>query len=723
MRHAPASKLDGRRFVCRAGSRIFLRANSRFCSRSLKATRNEEIAQHLQGACPTLRTHGHEVIPAVLLVLLALGPTPTPSPTPSPAPLPVIGTVKVATGSREAMHRLPIPASLMDARAIANQPAITGDAVLSGLAGFDRDRSNSMFTNYGQLRVSFAGAGNDRGLVLVDGIPAQDGFGGQVDWAAYPAPDLVRAELLRGPGSALYGGGAIGGVLSLQTFGPTAATREPQGTISFAGGTHGFAQDFANAQTALSSKLSASVSALSQQLQYDDLPPAYQSAHDRLAQAQDSMASLRLRYAPSSQLVLDYGYRGAWDYQQEGRSNYDFWRRLVQNAVGIAHASTHATLRGTFYERDGFVTNRADKFPSAPGTLLYTQYVPTHESGVLADWIVEGGSSTFNVHADAKFVGGLSDQYNGIGAFTTAGSGTQDLAGLAIQETLRWSRGELVGGVRGDTIDLVRAQTQKGSAVTGIAPRTDRALSPRLAARYDLTRNVALRASAGGGFRAPYLNELVRGYQIGSIAYLPNASLVRERSSSFTGGFDWTFARSELSVDYVHTAVSDAIDFCTVSATVQQRCNFSHTATDATTLVYVQNVGTCSRLSVSGNEQDARITQGTPAEIGKQLPYVPKGSASASFDTSIGTVQAGADVSYLGTTYADDLNLQPLGSAVTAGLHAAVPLAGGASAVLDVENLTGAHYLSSIDRYGPPQVVSLSLRAPLGRASQPSCSR
>ncbi|HEY5341854.1 MAG TPA: TonB-dependent receptor [Candidatus Aquilonibacter sp.] len=662
------------------------------------------------------------MIAVIAAALLALAPTPTPSPSPTPSPPPIIGSVKVATGSAEAMHKLPIPASLMDARAIANNSALTGDEVLRGLPGFDRDRSNSMFTNYGQLRVSFAGAGNDRGLVLADGIPAQDGFGGQVDWAEYPAADLVRAELLRGPGSALYGGGAIGGVLALQTFGPTAATTGPaQGLLSLGGGTHAFSQNYAQIQTALSSKFSASVSALAQQLQYDDLARGYQTKHDREAQAQDSMTSLRLRYAPSDQIVLDYGYRGAWDYQQEGRPNYDFWRRLIQNALGIAHATPHATLRGTFYQRNAFVTNRADKYPSAPGTLLYTQYVPTHESGVLADWIVEGDRSTFEVHGDAKFVSGVSDQYNGVGAFTTAGSGTQDLAGLAVQETLHWSRFELVGGLRGDTIDLQRAQTQKGVALTTIAPRVDRAVSPRLAARYDLTKHLAFRASAGGGFRAPYLNELVRGYQIGAVAYLPNSALVPERSSSLTSGLDWTFGRSELSADFTHTYVNDAIDFCTVSPTVQKRCNFTHTRTDGTTVVYVRNLSACSRLTVTGTQQYARITDGTPREIGKQLPYVPKGSADVAYDTRIGTVDTGVDVAYLGMTYADDLNTEPLGTAVTAGVHAIVPLRGGASAVLNVSNLTDAHYLSSIDRYGPPQVISVNLQAPLGNARASAC--
>ena len=658
---------------------------------------------------------------AAFAALLAIA---TPTPTPTPSPLPVIGTVRVVTGSQESMHNLPVPASVLDQQAIVSLPAVTGDQVLRYLPGFDRNRSNSMFTNYGQLRVSFAGLGNDRGLVLADGIPAQDGFGGQVDWAQFPAADLVRAELLRGPGSALYGGGAVGGVLALQTYGPTTELAGPaQGTVSFSGGTHAFAQTYAQSTAPLGGKLSASFSALAQRLQYDDLAPGYQTAHDNEAQSQSNMANIRLRYTPDTNTVLEYGYLGAWDYQQEGRPNYDFWRNVVQNALRIAHATKQSTLTAGYYERNAFVTNRADVYPSAPGTLLYTQYVPTHESGVLVSWIVGDERSTFAVLGNAKFVGGVSDQYNGAGVFTVSGSGTQDSSGLALQETLNGARYQVVGGLREDAINLVNAATQKGAVATTIAPRIDRALSPRVAVRYDLSKALAFRASGGGDFRAPYLNELVRGYQIGAVQYLPNSALVPERSSSLVAGFDWLHASSELSADFTHAFVNDAIDFRTISPTVQMRSNFSHTQTDGTTVVYARRLGSCSRLTLWGNQQYARITAGTAGEDGKQLPYVPKASASAEYDTPVGVVQTGVSINYSGMTWADDLNRQPLGSAVTAGLHAIVPLRDGVKVVFNADNVTDARYLSSIDRYAPPQVISLALAAPVGSPQALACSK
>ena len=168
--------------------------------------------------------------------------------------------------------------------------------MLRALPGFDRTRSNSGFTNYGQLRVSFSGAGNDRGLVLVDNVFAQDGFGGQIDWAAYPANDLTRAELLRGPGSALYGSGAIGGVLSLQTFAPTTQTQGPaSGRVEIVPGTHEYLNQYMQTTTALSSHFSTSLSESSQQLSYNALAPGYQTPIDGTAYARSKMMSIRFR--------------------------------------------------------------------------------------------------------------------------------------------------------------------------------------------------------------------------------------------------------------------------------------------------------------------------------------------------------------------------------------------------------------------------------------------
>ena len=57
-----------------------------------------------------------------------------------------------------------------------------------------------------------------------------------------------------------------------------------------------------------------------------------------------------------------------------------------------------------------------------------------HESGAAIDWIVENEASQFEVLANAKFVGGVSDQYNAKDILTAGGSGVQDTAGAGVQQ-------------------------------------------------------------------------------------------------------------------------------------------------------------------------------------------------------------------------------------------------------------------------------------------------
>jgi outer membrane receptor protein involved in Fe transport len=617
------------------------------------------------------------------------------------------------------LHALPVAASLFDRTTIASASAYTADGLLRMLPGFDRTRSNSLFTNYGQLRVSFAGAGNDRGLVLADDVPAQDGFGGQVDWAEYPASDIQRAEILLGAGSALYGAGAVGGVLDLQTFAPPATTAPPAGTLWLGAGTHGYSEQWVDTAATIAPRLSASVALQQQRLQYFALPPAYASAIDRISQADASMAALRLRYAAGDRDTIEIGQRAAWDDQFEGRTNYTFSRRLSQTDARFTHSTSQSVLQAVLYSRTAFLVNVADQYPTKPGVLRYVQDVPTNESGASLRWIAGAGPSTFELRADARHIGGDSTQYGAKSVLQNAGSGLQNLGGFAAQETWRSGRFGLVAGARFDTVRSYGEQrvtvTNGIAKATTLPSRSDQAISPRLAARYDLSPHLALRASSGSGLRAPFLNELVRGFFIGNVAFLPNSSLVPERSRTTSAGLDFADTRSHLSLDAFDTSVHDAIMFRTIDPTHQIRSNVARTQTDAYVLNYTHALGTCSQLSATVTTQNARVAEGPSAIVGKRLQYVPQQSASLDYAARVGNIGAGVSVSYVGQTFADDLNTEPLGTAVLVGARVRIPISPGASLDVRSDNLTSARYLSSIDRYGPPALIAIGVSAPIGR--------
>ena len=637
------------------------------------------------------------------LVAAAVAASPSPSPSPTPSAPPQIGSVTVVSGGAQSLHRTPQAASVLDARSLRTSTAASLDAVLRTLPGFDRDRSNAPFTNYGQLRLSFAGAGSDRGALFVDGVPAQDGFGGQVDWNAFPTASIARAELLRGPGSALYGSGAIGGVLALTTLAPANVA---SGRLeASAGGADRGAASFA--ATGPAGALQTSVFAATRRLAYGVIPPGQTSRVDRTAVSTADTAHVRLR-STTAHTTVDLDALASDDAQQDGRPNDGFSRSLRQAALTWARAGD-ATLAVTAFARATTLVNLADK-PGTPGALLYTQHVPTSDVGGRARWDRALRDGTLALVAERRIVTGNSDQIAFDGTVQSDVAGTQRLDGVALQRTWDARRFGAIAGVRYDAIET-----------HALGDRHAAAISPRLALRYDASSAVALRAAFGTGLRAAYLNELVRSFRIGTVLQQSNSSLVPERSRSTQLGFDVATQAARFAFDYTGTRVSNAIGFRTLSATVQQRANFGRTATDAYTAEYDRGTA-CGRVRGFATAQHDRVVVGSAAQIGKRLAYVPDSAASLSFERTVHALTGAVELSYSGPTFSDDLERQSLGSAVLVGGRLTLRAPDGTALSLAVDNLADKVYLTSVDRIGPPASVTLRLSVPVGAGARASAS-
>ena len=99
--------------------------------------------------------------------------------------------------------------------------ALTTDDKLRQVPGFSLlRRSGSQTANPTSQGVSLRGlgaSGASRALVLVDGIPINDPFGGWIYWARVPQASLEQVQLVPGGVSALYGNDALGGVINMET--------------------------------------------------------------------------------------------------------------------------------------------------------------------------------------------------------------------------------------------------------------------------------------------------------------------------------------------------------------------------------------------------------------------------------------------------------------------------------------------------------------------------
>ena len=113
----------------------------------------------------------------------------------------------------------PASVSVLDSSDIRNSAAQTVDDLLRQVPGFSNfRRSSSMVANPTTQGISLRGAGAtgaSRTLVLSDGVPLNDAFGGWVYWDRVPRSSIDRIELSRGGSSDLYGSDALSGVINL----------------------------------------------------------------------------------------------------------------------------------------------------------------------------------------------------------------------------------------------------------------------------------------------------------------------------------------------------------------------------------------------------------------------------------------------------------------------------------------------------------------------------
>ena len=103
----------------------------------------------------------------------------------------------------------------LDTKALEDYPAVTLDEALNQHAGFELfRRAPSRIANPTSEGISLRGLGStaaSRTLVLEDGAPLSDPFGGWVHWNETPALLVRSVELVTGGGSDLYGSSALGG--------------------------------------------------------------------------------------------------------------------------------------------------------------------------------------------------------------------------------------------------------------------------------------------------------------------------------------------------------------------------------------------------------------------------------------------------------------------------------------------------------------------------------
>jgi len=446
---------------------------------------------------------------------------------------------------------------------VATSPARESQDMLREIPGVELPRTSSLVGGTAQI-VSIRGVDEGRTAVLFDGIPVNDAWGEWIDWGRVPKGMIDHVEVIEGGTSNLYGNGAMGGVISFYSR-PVAPMT---GSLLVEGGSRDTRHVAVSAGIPIVNSLTASFDGDFQNGGgYNMIDPSERGRVDEASQIKQRNGYLRLNYTPASHVSAFLTGHLFADDRDIGTALSDqsrFERDLQAGADYNGLGGGILTFRGwgsMQSENQRATTVRANSESCADPSDAARQCedssvvarIPSHDWGASAVWtrqevlhlesISFGGDfrrmsgdydeTDFNTNCPGANCGNVSR--------TVESGGDQTLSGVfaqAIAAPIARLRVELSARVdhwtntNGHSIDASAGDTT-------YANKSKSAFSPRLGARYQLLKGLAIRGALYDAFRAPNLAELYRKQISATSITIPNPDLSPERAFGKEIGLDW----------------------------------------------------------------------------------------------------------------------------------------------------------------------------------------
>ena len=640
-----------------------------------------------------------------------------------------------ATRTPLTLRNIPSAVSVLGEQELAQSPAFTVDDLLRRIPAFSLfRRSSSLVAHPTSQGVSLRGigpSGVSRTLVLWDGTPLNDPFGGWVYWSQLDKTSLERIEVVPGGSSSLYGSAALGGVIQafskapqksrfeldvrggslgtgradlLGSFGGERWSGLVSGTVFHTDGYHLVAPgDRGPVDVPANSRGYALRSAAFHQ------PGGGSQATVRLEHfAEDRGNGTPLRENATGVTRL----RGLY------RRKDDRGREWQLSAYGLSQTFDSSFTAVPSHRRSEFLT-REQRVParSAGGSLQWTGLLgQRHLVTTGADWQWVRGHSR-----ETGYRSGRPAQFQVLG-------GSQQLGGVYLQDLMTLApRWQLQLGARLDgwfNHDAVRDQVPlpSGTPTSLEFPRRGGGmLSPRGGVSFHATETLTFRGAAYRSFRAPTLNELYRGFRVGSVVTLANQNLRPETLRGAEAGLDW-YAGTKVTgrLTAYWNGLSQAISNITLETTpgliTRQRQNVGR----------VRAQGLDAELALRLN-RDWRVRGGylladstfgrfpeNPGVESNRLPQVPRHRLTASLNYDRPAILSAFLLArFVGLQFDDDRNLRPLANTALLDLQVSRRMHRNLVLTFAVENLLDRQVpvsRTSVLGIGAPRMISSGLR-------------
>ena len=624
---------------------------------------------------------------------------------------------------------------LFSAADVTAIPALRIDDVLRQVPGFSLfRRSGSRTANASAQGVSLRGLGgsaSSRALVMLDGIPLVDPFGGWVYWDRIPRVALSSVEVFRGGSSNLYGSSALGGVVQFLTPEPNT----PAFTLESSYGN----ENTPDLSLWTGSRLGRWDYSLATEMFRTDgyilVPDSVRGSVDTPANSKDVTVYARVGH----ELGNNGRIFARGNFYTESRNNGTQLQtndtRIGEGALGVdKQFSNNDSLMVRLY---GDVESYNQTFTAvAPGrnseTLTDLQHVPEQVVGAAGQWVHPvGGSHTLLGGADFSEVIGASNEILLTGPNRNRnGGGRQRTLGFFGEDIFRHAKWTVILAARVDDWrnfngSLVTAPLAGSQVKTTYPSRTDVALSPRLSVLRAVNEHVSLTGSVYRAFRAPTLNELYRTFRVGNVLTFNNAGLSAERLTGAEAGVNLSGWSGRLSMrgTFFWSDIVNPVANVTLSTTptliTRQKLNLGRTRSRGVELDGALRLNRDIQISAGYTYTAATVVSypGNPGGIdlvGLDVAQVPRNvftwQARYWNPSRVFVSVAGR---FVGQQFDDDQNQLPLARFYTMDLQIGRSITPHFEVFGAVENVFNQRYQvarTPVTNLGPPILFRIGLR-------------
>ena len=585
---------------------------------------------------------------------------------------------------------------------------------IAGLQQFRRSDARSAHpTSQGMTMRGLGGNAASRVVVILDGVPITDPFGGWVNWPSIQAGRLGAIQVRRGGGTLSQGAGAVAGTIQLFSENSPADHAALEGSLFYG------SRDSIAAQGIVSGKLGeAGAGLIAAQFERSDgfipVVAGQRGSADKRAPYQQGSVVLRGVVDAGASRELQVNLSGFTDERNRGTDftdnrtiGSDMSLRLVDRGSLPWSAMVYGQVREM---RSGFASVNADR---SVATQTLDQYrVPA--TGWGAAFILHPAKGV-QLGADARFMSGESrERYTFVNSSPTrlrrAGGDARTIGAhvalsynvfhaLAFDASARLDHWRISNGVLDE-------RSMAGAVINDIhhPNRDDWEPSASAGLTFRPIGNVRLRASGYTNWRLPTLNELYRPYRVGADAIAANPDLSPERVKGGEIGASFDNGKARMGVTLFANRLDKAIanvtlargpgvfpgvGFVSGAGTYKQRRNLDAIKAKGVEVDAHMPFAPGWSLGASYAYTDAKVEASGIAFAldGLRPAQVAKHSGSARLDWAGDKADVFVTMRYSGKQFEDDQNSIRLNDALTFDAGVSVPVVGGLRLDVRGENL------------------------------------